>query len=161
MKKILLTLAAVICCHLALCAQVINEQEAKKRALQFLNNRAPAAVHGHRASLKTAQLKKAELDVSGIYAFNCEDGGFVIASADERTVPVLGYSDSGRIDWQQMPANMRAWLTGYAQVINNLGDAPLKAGEQSPSARQAVAPLLKTTWYQNSPYNDECPMFGI
>lgn len=39
MRKILLTLVAVICCHLALCAQVINEQEAKQRALEFLNNR--------------------------------------------------------------------------------------------------------------------------
>ena len=157
MKKILLTLAAVICCHLALCAQVINEQEAMQRALEFLNNRTPAAVSGHRAPVKTAQLKKAELNVSNIYAFNCEDGGFVIASADERTVPVLGYSDSGKIDWQQMPANMRAWLTDYAQAINALGDAPLKAGEQSSSVRQAIAPLLKTTWYQLTPYNKECP----
>ena len=161
MRKILLTLVAVICCHLALCAQVINEQEAKQRALEFLNNRAPAAVRGHRAPVKTAQLKKAELDASGIYAFNCEDGGFVIASADERTVPVLGYSDSGKLDWKQMPANMRAWLNGYEQAINDLGNAPLKTGEQSPSVRQAIAPLLKTTWNQNTPYNNECPVLAM
>ena len=157
MKKILTTLLTILCCQMALFAQVISEQEAKEKALQFINNRTSAVLHGHRAPARLSQLKRIKLGISGIYAFNREDGGFVIVSADERTRPVLGYSDSGDIDWNQMPANMRAWLTSYAQAISNLGSATMNGSEPTSVPRQAIAPLLKTTWYQDSPYNNNCP----
>lgn len=58
-----------------------------------------------------------------LYAFNIEGGGYVIASADDRTLPVLGYSQTGSFDVNQIPDNMRTWLQGYAEQIRMLGDA--------------------------------------
>ena len=38
MKKIMMTLAAVLCCILTLHAQPISEQQAMERALQYMNS---------------------------------------------------------------------------------------------------------------------------
>ena len=41
--------------------------------------------------------------------FNSDgDNGYVIVSNDDRTAAVLGYSDSGQLDLDNMPENMRA-----------------------------------------------------
>lgn len=138
-------------------AQAISEQEALDRALQFMNTQKPAK-HGKRAALTKSNMKVAKLGVDGIYGFNSEGGGFVIASADERALPVLGYSDKGIINWQQMPDNMRAWLINYSQAIRALGDAKLGLSEQPVNTgRAAIEPLLKTQWNQYFPYWNKCP----
>ena len=138
-------------------AQAISEQEALDRALQFMNTQKPAK-HGKRAALTKSNMKVAKLGVDGIYGFNSEGGGFVIASADERALPVLGYSDKGTINWQQMPDNMRAWLTDYSEAIHALGDAELGFGEQpANTGRAAIGPLLTTQWNQYFPYWNKCP----
>ena len=81
-----------------------------ERALQYMNSgktstRMAAPVRGG-----SAELNPAPVGAESIYAFNLKGGGFIIASADSRTLPVLGYSDNGSIDWEQMPENVRAWL---------------------------------------------------
>ena len=45
----------------------------------------------------------------------------------------------------------------FAQAISNLGSATMNGSEPTSVPRQAIAPLLKTTWYQDSPYNNNCP----
>ena len=72
-------------------AQTISEQEALNRALQFLNSQTHAGQK--KAPAKKSQMKAARLNVDGIYAFNREGGGFVIASADERALPVASLAD--------------------------------------------------------------------
>ena len=154
-----MTLAAVLCCAMTVWGQTISEQEAKERALQFLSGKT-SAQNRVRSFSRQSQLKTANLDIDGLYAFNCEGGGFVIASGDDRTVPILGYSDEGSIDLQQMPENMKAWLSYYGAAINALGSEELRQGEQPSSSRQAISPLLTSRWYQDEPYNNECPKIG-
>ena len=154
-----MTLAAVLCCAMTVWGQTISEQEAKERALQFLSGKT-SAQNRVRSFSRQSQLKTANLDIDGLYAFNCEGGGFVIASGDDRTVPILGYSDEGSIDLQQMPENMKAWLGYYGAAINVLGTEELRRGEQPSSSRQAISPLLTSRWYQDEPYNNECPKIG-
>lgn len=104
-------------------AQTITEQEAAERALQYLSQHhtsSRAKVMGI-ASAKPV-LKAAKVEAEKIYAFNVEGGGYVITSGDSRTLPVLGYSDSGSLDWGQMPKNMRAWLKQYDGAVATLGD---------------------------------------
>ena len=92
-------------------AQPITEQEAAERALQFLSHRNPSSRAKVMSKVNSSKMLKAtKVETEKIYAFNVEGGGYVIASGDSRTLPVLGYSDSGSIDWTHMPENMRAWL---------------------------------------------------
>ena len=85
-------------------AQQLNEQEAKARAMRYLTNHGKAFVRGENPSGKELALTSATVEARSIYAFNREGGGYVIASADSRALPVLGYSDTGTIDWEQMGA---------------------------------------------------------
>ena len=87
-----------------------------------------------------------------------KNGGFVIVSGDDRTVPVLGYSRTGNIDMEKMPENMKWWLEGYARQIE-----ALRSGQQGlvssgvRSSKAAIRPMIKTSWHQNEPYNFMCP----
>ena len=178
MKKILMTLAAVLCCWVTLCAQQLTEQQAMERALQYMNS-GKASANARRmaapANGGSMKLEAAPVEATKIYAFNIEGGGFVIASADQRTLPVLGYSTTGSIDWEQMPENMRSWLKQYDEAIATLGHRrDFRDGEQTVTlygqdattarqsrraARMAVEPLIKTHWDQEAPYWNQVPTY--
>lgn len=169
MKKSLMTLAAVLCCWVTLYAQQLTEQETKERALQYMNSgkafakahRRAAPAHGGSMRLETAPV-----DADRIYAFNMEGGGYVIASADSRTLPVLGYSTTGSIDWNHMPDNMRSWLKHYDDAIATLGSSrDFKDGDAIATMsanrveRTAIEPLIKTHWDQGEPYWNDTPKY--
>ena len=154
-------------------AQVMTEQEAAERALQFLSERGGASrakVMGDAPSQPV--LKAAKVEAEKIYAFNVEGGGYVIASGDSRTLPVLGYSDNGSIDWNRLPENMRAWLKQYDDAIATLGDRTdfvdgnlvTEEGEQQPvvrrAARAAIEPLVSVYWNQSEPYWNKMPRYA-
>ena len=172
MKKILLTLLAVFFCWVTIYAQQLTEQEAMERALQYINSNKSSANARRMAAPALKGKKKftpAKTEARKIYAFNMEGGGYVIASADSRTLPVLGYSTTGTIDWDQMPENMRSWLKQYDETIATLGHRmDFKDGEMCNangekvnrrSNRSAVEPLIKTHWNQDAPYWDQVPKY--
>ena len=135
----------------------VTKEQARQHAADFLRNHTVF----HRAPGIQPQLE-AVREVSGLYVFNVsQKGGFVVVSNDDRTLPVLGYSDSGSIDPDNMPSNMRAWLQGYADEIawldqNNITTTytARRVGEHPTTA---IPELLKTTWDQGYPYNGYCP----
>lgn len=103
------------------------------------------------------------------YIFDHTDcNGFMVISADDVAMPLLGYSDSGSIDPDNMPENMRAWLEYYANEIEwaaeressgirhirqPLADKIMNAR----NTREPIAPLCSTKWNQGSPYNLYAP----
>ena len=173
MKKILMTLAAVLCCWVTLYAQQLTEQEAMERALQYMNS-GKASAKARRMAAPALQGNKrlipARTEARKIYAFNIDGGGFVIASGDQRTLPVLGYSTTGSIDWDQMPENMRSWLKQYDETIGTLGhrrdfiDGEATGRSFTPSktkrsGRTALEPMIKTHWDQTEPYWNQVPTY--
>ena len=144
-------------------AQQISEQQALNRALQYLSANAPSKARGLVAA--PSQLKSAKVEAKSIYAFNLDGGGFIIASGDSRALPVLGYSDNGNIDWDQMPDNMRYWLKQYDEAMATLSntddfvDGVYKLGQRARAQKAAIEPLIKTSWYQTEPYWNECPLY--
>ena len=97
-----------------------------------------------------------------LYVFDDkENQSFMVVSADDATIPLLGYSDHG-FDKQNMPPALEYWLNEYSRQIQYLRDNNIV----SPSTRgviqlpdwEPVAPLLKTKWDQLEPYNDMCPV---
>lgn len=144
----------------------ITRQQALQRAQQFMQERMKARPGSRGAKVELSDVKQ----VSGLYVVNASDNeGYVIVSNDDQTVPILGFSDSGHADPDNMPSNMRTWLQGYADQI-----AWLKAQQGSPAGQTAgtrgpataatalsrshstaaIAPLLTTRWDQKEPYND-------
>jgi len=162
--KRLLSLLALLMAGMAVWAQQLSEQQARVRVLQYLNQSARAFTRGR--TLVQDNLKGARLDAKSIYAFNIEGGGFVITSGDSRALPVLGYADSGTIDGERLPENMRVWLKGYDDAIATLdGLEGFEDGHRqgasaaTRAARTAIKPLLKTTWDQGEPFWDDIPLY--
>lgn len=59
-----------------------------------------------------------------------------------------------------MPENMRAWLRGYGQAIEALGDVKLTNTPARRAAHPRIDPLVKTHWSQNPVYNAQCPVYN-
>ena len=139
-------------------AQSINEQQAREQAVKFLMS--DSGRGGTRQAMtQEPRLEKADIRTSGLYVFNVENGGFVVVSGDERTLPVLGYSTTGRFDWERMPENMRWWLQEYSRAIAALGHVQLSAQTRAGETRAAIAPMIKNQWGQNKVYNLLCPTY--
>lgn len=160
-----MTLFLALLCTDGAWADNVTAEQAHKLAQAFLNNHLTNTSKARRAPGTMPQLTL-ENQVSGLYVFNVsDDGGFIIVSNDDATTPILGYSDSGSFDSNNMPDNLKAWLQGYADEIAWLqqhestattapNKAPRRVGTHSITT---IGPLLTTTWDQGSPYNASCP----
>ena len=139
----------------ALHAAPITRTRAAETARAFIGGRPSLMLSSRQLSLASP-----DQGIRPYYVFNIGAAdGFVIVSGDDAACPVLGYSDSGHFDEENIPDNMRAWLEGYAREISRMQKLNLPAHKVSASAsgRHDVAPLLTARWNQNRPYNSLCP----
>ncbi|MBR3479570.1 MAG: C10 family peptidase [Prevotella sp.] len=159
------TLLAIICSALSW-ADNVSEEHAMQLAQSFVNHHKTTAASPRRAPGTTHEVTPAG-QISGLYVFNVvNDGGFVIVSNDDRTTPILGFSDSGSLDTENIPSNMRAWLQGYADEIawvkTQSGMSTQSVLLNTPrrsNGHNAVAPLLSTQWNQSAPYYNQTPYY--
>jgi len=139
-------------------ADEVTAADALQKAQAFANSH--FARKGGAPKSKPASQIKALGQVSGLYVFGMSDaGGFVIVSNDDRTTPILGYSDSGTIDPNNMPDGLRYMLDGYKEQIALLGDTEVPNRANWALAGSDIAPLITTKWYQGAPYNNYCTLF--
>lgn len=140
-------------------AATVNKQDALQKAQQFVAGRQAAA----RGGAGQAQSLQSALDNSYYYVFNIgTDGGFVIVSGDDRTPEILGYSDAGHFDAQNIPDNMRAFLQGYADEIQQMPETMPAASRgvgQKRVVKTPISPLLVSEWDQSEPYYNNLPTF--
>lgn len=122
------------------------------------NTRTPAASPKLQITLKTATGKPA------IYIFSNNDSeGFMIVSAEDSALPLLGYSDSGYFDPDNIPPALEYWLSQYQKQIEYAMEHPDltrsdgNIGVTLPSSWTPVGPLLSTNWNQDAPFNNLCP----
>ncbi len=160
MRRLLLFLLGIIVSVTNVNAGKVTEQQALQKARQFMKGK----------NLSVANLKaltRSDQSISGdaFYIFNAENkGGFVIVSGDDRTVDILGFSDKGNIDVAKIPDNLEWLLQYYNKVITSLSEET-ESGYTKNSTRLAqnivkteIAPLVRTQWGQNAPYNTMCPV---
>ncbi len=163
MRKVLF-LASLLLAVAAVAAPV-SPEKARQAATTFLQQHRPGLTVQSRPALSAPlvlsngqQLKKE----SNYYIFNTVGKkGYVIVSGDDRTIPILGYTDSGTLDPNNMPPNMKTWLENYAKQIDAL-DA-MELTEDMITAprptRNSISPLITSHWDQGAPYWTHCPEF--
>lgn len=91
------------------------------------------------------------------------DKGFVIVSTDEKLPSILGYSDTGIFDPDNIPPAMKFWMSYTEQACNAVidGTAPAFEPYVATRANQDIAPLLgDINWGQDAPYNLKTPTFS-
>ena len=169
MKRVWL-LALTVIVSLTMMAGNVTPEKALQQATSFVQSRIQKG-EGPRMTPGTPLHLNLASRVSGLYVFNVSNnGGFVIVSPDDCVQTILGYSDCGQFDPDNIPCNMRAWLQGYAdeiawaqqqtaegrlQTTGNRAKAPQKTG------RTDVAPMCQTHWAQGEPFNNKCVFGGV
>ncbi|MDE7380532.1 MAG: C10 family peptidase [Muribaculaceae bacterium] len=151
-------------------AAPVSPETAREEAASFIKRNSATFSKGKRVAT-TADLTLCYTSTSSegncYYIFNFPaDGGFAIISADDRLPMVLGFSESGNFDERRMPDNMKWWLTEYTRDISdflrrdpNIDSLPSRVAPMRKAVdRVEIAPLLKTTWDQTVPYNNDCPL---
>lgn len=106
-----------------------------------------------------------------LYIFKMKNNdGFVILSANENHIPVLGFSFESDIDFNNMAPALQLWLRMLAEdvaeteVLNvqridvqALWQTLYESPDYSKLNDVTVGPLLYSKWNQNYPYNTLCP----
>ncbi len=155
MKTLRLIMFAV--CLSLICpvwAGKISERQAQQVANRFMSSHS-IPVAGMRLVHKAPSLNASVS--SPYYVFNAgrSDGGYVIVAGDDRVPAVLGYSDNGTFDIDDIPDAMRDWLDGYAAQMAMLEDGGKAATHIGASGQ--IAPLVTAVWSQGAPYNSMLP----
>ena len=170
MKKLLLLFALTL--PLLLSAKPVDSVTAQKVAQTFLKvSKAQLknqTIHPVSAPKFAKQATQQITPEQQFYVYQNPDGGYVIISADDVAHPILGYSHTGQLDLDNMPDNLRWWLSEYDRQIrwaqeNNVVQSEEVAREwqkaltQTLDATVMVEPLVTTHWGQSYPYNELCP----
>ena len=160
MKKYLISTLSLLVCMLAM-GEPINSKKALEIATGYL-----AKSGAPRRAASQMSVQPFQTDRQGnplMYAVNNGGDGYVIVSGDDRMRQVLVYSNSGSLDLDDMPSNMRYWLQSLCADMQLLIDAGYQL--QAVDSRRAVVdvkpeirPMLSSKWGQGDPYNTLCPM---
>ena len=153
MKKYLLSTYLVLFSFLLTMAAPVDEQSARRIASDFLRSKMPHVTRAASGELTRAVTGVADGDSAGIFVFNA-DNSFVIVSADDRTPAVLGYSDNGIFDKNNVPDGLKAMLKSYQQAVSS--NRVITRG--AVPTHDAIKAMLKTKWDQSGPYNLSCPV---
>ena len=108
MKKHLTLLFAMLCGMATMQARPVDVEQAKELGQKFANAKFS----------KTMQTNELQLVYTGVsdrneacfYAFNAGTEGFVIVSADDRFRPIVGYSDEGPFETENMSPELKFYL---------------------------------------------------
>lgn len=99
-------------------------------------------------------------DSSPYYVFNAADNnGFVIVAGDDRSPRILGYSDKGEFNSENMPPQLKALLARYSEKLSEKADVRHSSWSKAPARMSENGVLLPTAnWGQGYPYNTDCPL---
>lgn len=173
-KTILLLLAFLIAFTMAK-ATTVDTATARLVAYNFYNQHKSIPASYLRLSFTG---KTADGDAA-YYAFSIDrNGGFVIVSADDAALPILGYSLTGRFEINNASKEFLFWMNGYTEQIYYIKthhmqpDAsvlaewnqikfPAHTNQQIFGLPSQVLPLINTHWDQSPFYNDSCPGLAV
>lgn len=161
MKRILLfTITLVLA--IGMKAATRSLQEAQQEAAQYFNTHTQALRKTPKSQALThAWTSETTNGQPAFYVFNRgEEDGWVIIAADDHAYTILGYSDQGHFNMDELPANAFEWLETYsAQIeqISSVGQMTKRASEAA-QTYTPVTPILQTLWGQREPYNNLCPV---
>ena len=159
MKIRLFTLFAIAVAVIAASAAPITHSQALQRAQQSLTLQGITFNAGTASMAAKAPARGGNTETAAYYIFNSSNS-FVIASGDDRMPEVLGYSEGSTFDANDIPDGLKDLLECYqveaARLTGDNDGLPMPNGSIS---RSPIAPLLKSKWNQNAPYNNLCPIY--
>ncbi len=160
MRKFTL-LTAIATCSLTAGAAVITPGEAINRITASGDMAKVRGMSGQRLRLVDTRSIDAE---PAIYVFANGESGYVFATADDTTAPLLGYVESGSYDPDNLPPALVFYLDDAAAQVEWARTEASKQSLKSNSPLRVqhanyaeIQPMVKTQWNQSTPFNNMCP----
>ncbi len=146
MKRLFVTCITLVACVL-LSAGTIDRKSAMQKAARMFGG-----------TVAMQQVAMPAGDTPAYYVFNAQrsGNGFVIVAGEDMGDDILAFSDSGSFNPLDMPPALRWWLEQYRQQVEMVRSE--QAAPHKAIVREAIAPLLKTKWNQNTPFNAALPV---
>ncbi|OQY26418.1 MAG: hypothetical protein B6244_13670, partial [Candidatus Cloacimonetes bacterium 4572_55] len=148
-------------------ASPVHEQRATRIAQNWYAHLAPEHIGDYSIANVIPTIYNGQVT---LYAINFAQGGFVIISADDATIPIIGYSYSSEIPRDITHPAVKAELERYSKEIDDAITNRLSNSEtigqwqdilnnrfSDYNRTRDVSPLLSTTWNQSTYYNQLCP----
>ena len=167
MKKVFI-LFFVLLCSIGIYAHPIGVDRAKDLGMAFVNANLNQA-----CQLNDLQLVYTGMSARGetsFYVFNFGNTGFVILSANDNYRPIVGYSDEGIFETENMSPEAAYYLNSIAEGRSQAHRTAqsvevavewemLKESGKLPSRNRGkkATYLVETRWNQSDPYNYFCP----
>ena len=160
MRKGILLLLSFFLIASAASARTINEEKAKKIAIDFLTSK--RHINTDVMICNPYVSTRSVVSEAGYYIFNSTDGkGFAIVAAEDELPEIIGYSATGHIDSQSMSDGLKLFLESYSQYVEDIRKGVAIASDYSATRSSTlpaeVEPIVKTQWNQPAPYNKYCP----
>jgi len=174
-KTTLLTFVLLLCA--AVQANPVSVRQAQQAAGSFLLY--------NESNLIYQQLSLSETfrDDSGealIYAFDIDNEGYILVSADDEMPAIVGYSLECTFERTLLPPHLLSWIDNYCKdMLAALQDNKKLSGQERKEWRDEwkallagdgnyyrrkggkdVEALLTSKWDQGYGYNNYCPMYG-
>lgn len=171
MKKTLFILAILQLCISSVKAEPVSIEDAKAKALHFISQNNSRFKDTKLPELKCVASKKCAYSEQGVspayYIFNYADStGFVIVSAESRTIDILAYSDHDYFHIEEIDKGAEVFLNQYEKDIemvraNGLNvDQKKYANRRFNNISQGEVLLETACLNQNSGYwiDNYCPL---
>jgi len=155
----LLTALLLVCFVGAVHAEPLDETQARYAAASFFSPSTSSSrlrVKGQQMTLRSVGHD------AGFYIFDRPEGGTVFVADDDAIGrAVLGYTDQGSFDAENLPIGLRDWMEQVAVLMDAVHKGKLSRENVRRRAPQIVVEaLIKSQWNQYAPYNDLCPMLN-
>ncbi|MBO5613749.1 MAG: C10 family peptidase [Prevotella sp.] len=145
-------LVILICClPKVLCGESLDKETIMQIASEYLQTNRCAVVM--------------ESEAYSIIQRDDTTGFVIISLCGKHEGKVIGYSEEGKWDMDNIPPTLKNWLCqldSYNEQHQPESHASKPAFRQNTLApqqqKQSVSPLLTCHWHQNSPYNDLTPV---
>lgn len=165
--------SVILLCTVSAFAGPVTMEKAAEKASAFFRTRGMGDQNTISLAYQCRQVATTGMAVPAkdayYYVFNNNNEGFVVVSGDDCADDVLGYSESGSFDADNIPENLRGLLDYYSAEIEwarSNKEMPSQDNSSAPAyiasaTEPAIAPLLTSMWSQHRPYNEKCYYGGV
>ena len=167
MKKYLLLSLVVLLSMTTLNARPVDVARAKTIGQRFAHANFDSNLRN--SDLQLVYTGSSSRGETCFYAFNVGESGFVIVSADDRFRPIVGYSNEGPFETENMSPELAFYLEKIIEARTNRNAVLFDDTEQewqsvattghllSRNGGRSVDYICTTKWNQDSPYNYYAP----
>ncbi len=180
MKKSLLLLISVALMHFTFAQSTdnfyVSVDDAETIGINFHHHQAVKLNHEKNNRIEYSIKDRTSMQSANgsecMHVFNFDNGGYVIVSADRRSIPILAYSFEEEFNFEDLAPATQDWINNkYISQIELLSNSDQQPSENismqwemisnnvfsEEKSSRGVEPLLETRWNQDYPYNMYAP----